>query len=132
MYQAAGRTIIHLRRERGDTGERGTPRRSGATGRAGVAPDWVQLVAARDRRRYAHMQFTRACTSVTVTRLVRRSRLRLAAGVLPLVFACSGSDDAPVAPVAPPASVASAVAIAPPTSERVTIDLSAGMPGQTH
>ena len=43
------------------------------------------------------------------------------------LFACSGDDDDPVAPPSP-----QPVAISPPTSERLTIDLSAGMPGQTH
>jgi hypothetical protein len=71
------------------------------------------------------MQFTRACTSVIATRFAPR-RLGLAALLLPWLFACSAE--------APPAPAVSVVgqAVAPPTSERTTIDLSAGMPGQTH
>jgi beta-galactosidase len=54
-------------------------------------------------------------------------RFLLAARLLPLlVFACSGPEDVPEQK-----SVV-AQAVAPPTSERVTIDLSAGMPGQSH
>ncbi|HMG54753.1 MAG TPA: DUF4982 domain-containing protein, partial [Kofleriaceae bacterium] len=51
----------------------------------------------------------------------------LAARLLPLlIFACGGPEDRP------DGTAASAQAVAPPTSERVTIDLSAGMPGQGH
>lgn len=73
------------------------------------------------------MQFTRACTSVAAPRFARRSRLRLAAVLLPWLFACGAEDG----PGAPSVSVAGQ-AVAPPTSERTTIDLSAGMPGQSH
>ncbi|HEX3766279.1 MAG TPA: discoidin domain-containing protein [Kofleriaceae bacterium] len=70
------------------------------------------------------MQFTRACTSVVKVRWGWA-----AAVLLPWLFACTGSDDAPPEP----ASVSvSTQAITPPTSERTTIDLSAGMPGQSH
>ena len=58
------------------------------------------------------MQFTRACASVII----------VGWGLL----ACGGAGDGPGAPSA------SVQAIAPPTSERLTIDLSAGMPGQSH
>src|SRR5262249_4928408 len=67
-------------------------------------------------------------TSVTATRFARPSCLRLAAALLPWLFACSGAEDGPGAPSV---SVAGQ-AVAPPTSERTTIDLSAGMPGQSH
>jgi hypothetical protein len=73
------------------------------------------------------MQFTKVCTSVIATRFASRSRLVLAAVLLPWLFAC-GADDGPRAPSV---SVVGQ-AVAPPTSERTTIDLSAGMPGQTH
>jgi beta-galactosidase len=73
------------------------------------------------------MQFTTASTSVIATRFARRSRLRLAAVLLPWLFACGTEDRAG----APSVSVAGQ-AVAPPTSERTTIDLSAGMPGQSH
>ena len=73
------------------------------------------------------MQFTKVCTSVIATRFASRSRLVLAAVLLPWLFAC-GADDGPRAPSV---SVVGQ-AVAPPTSERSTIDLSAGMPGQTH
>ncbi|MGH9886855.1 MAG: discoidin domain-containing protein, partial [bacterium] len=43
------------------------------------------------------------------------------------LFACSGAEDDPAAPPS-----TQAVAISPPTSERLAIDLSAGMPGQSH
>jgi hypothetical protein len=49
-----------------------------------------------------------------------------AAGLLSVIFACSAPDEGL------PAQAVSTQAIAPPTSERLTIDLSAGMPGQTH
>ncbi|WP_224363065.1 galactose-binding domain-containing protein [Hyalangium versicolor] len=54
-----------------------------------------------------------------------QSRLLLAAGLLPLFFACGEPGDNPEGTAA-----VSTQALAPPTSERVTIDLSAGMPGQ--
>ncbi|HEY6174278.1 MAG TPA: discoidin domain-containing protein [Kofleriaceae bacterium] len=44
--------------------------------------------------------------------------------LLSLLFACSGADDRPGTPAAQ--------AISLPVSERLTIDLSAGMPGQSH
>jgi hypothetical protein len=50
----------------------------------------------------------------------------LAVALLPLVFACREPEDDPAA------TLVSAQAVVPPTSERVTIDLSAGMPGQSH
>ncbi|MDC0713634.1 discoidin domain-containing protein [Stigmatella sp. ncwal1] len=53
-------------------------------------------------------------------------RLLLAVGLLPLFSACSGPENGPEE------TAVSAQAVAPPTSERVTIDLSAGMPGQNH
>src|SRR5689334_13051491 len=43
-----------------------------------------------------------------------------------LMFACGGPEEVP------PQKSVSVQAVAPPTSERVTIDLSAGMPGQSH
>ena len=55
----------------------------------------------------------------------RRARVVAGAALL-LVAACSEPDDAPGS------SSVSTQAIVPPTSERVTIDLSAGMPGQSH
>jgi len=59
--------------------------------------------------------------------LARPWQLFLAAGLLPLlVVACSGPEDTP------DVRSVSAPVVAPPTSERVTIDLSAGMPGQSH
>src|ERR1044071_7969772 len=73
------------------------------------------------------MQFTTASTSVIASRFARRSRLHLAAVLLPWLFACGAEDRAG----APSVSVAGQAA-APPTSERTTIDLSAGMPGQSH
>src|SRR5689334_7705359 len=72
------------------------------------------------------MQFTTASTSVTATRFAR-SRLGLAAVLLPWLCACGAEDR----PAAPSVSVAGQ-AVAPPTSERTTIDLSVGMPGQSH
>jgi len=63
------------------------------------------------------------------TASTRRQQLsgRLAAGLLPLLlFACSGPEDGPEQ------TPASTQAVALPTSERVAIDLSAGMPGQGH
>src|SRR4051812_40439239 len=52
---------------------------------------------------------------------------RVAAGIFPLlVVACNGPADDPEP------SSASAQGVALPTSERVSIDLSAGMPGQSH
>jgi beta-galactosidase len=67
-------------------------------------------------------------TIVSVSVLARRTRT-LAARLLPLVvFACSG----PPPETGPEAQSISAQAVVPPASERVTIDLSAGMPGQTH
>ena len=54
----------------------------------------------------------------------------IAAALVPLMFACTEPEDAPAPPEA---SVATdPVVVVPPTSERVTIDLSAGMPGQSH
>jgi beta-galactosidase len=77
---------------------------------------------------------TRALARVAVTtrtRLrARPSHLLLAAGLLPLLFACREPEGGPEA--TPEATFVSAQAVVPPTSERVTIDLSAGMPGQSH
>src|SRR5262252_9552648 len=54
------------------------------------------------------------------------TRAWIATALLSLLFACSGADDSrPTPPV-------SAQAISLPMSERLTIDLSAGMPGQSH
>jgi hypothetical protein len=73
------------------------------------------------------MKLNKACTiAVIARRPARPPRLLVAAGLLPLLFACREPEDASQA------SVGSASAVVPPTSERVTIDLSAGMPGQSH
>ena len=70
------------------------------------------------------MQFTNACRSG-----VRVRSGWLAAVVAASLCACAGSDDGPAEPST---AVSVAQAVSPPTSERTTIDLSAGMPGQTH
>src|SRR5262245_31034855 len=61
----------------------------------------------------------------------RPSRLLLAAGLLPLLVACGGLGGTESSEDAEEASGVG-LSVAPPTSERVTIDLSAGMPGQSH
>jgi beta-galactosidase len=67
--------------------------------------------------------------ATALTRLgARPSRLLLAAGLLPLLAACGGLEPESVDET----TSELAQALAPPTSERVTIDLSAGMPGQSH
>ena len=65
------------------------------------------------------MELKQACRSVVT------------AGLLPLLlFACAEPEDG--AKDGPKETVVTAQAVVPPTSERVTIDLSAGMPGQSH
>ena len=75
---------------------------------------------------WAARTLARVATTTRIRLRARPSCLLLAAGLLPLLFACGGPEDGPEA------TIGSAQAVVPPTSARVTIDLSAGMPGQSH
>ncbi|HET9620596.1 MAG TPA: discoidin domain-containing protein [Kofleriaceae bacterium] len=72
--------------------------------------------------------------SVRAARRAPRPLRAIALALVPVMFACTApADDAEPTPVPATTTSASApIAITPPISDRVTIDLSAGMPGQSH